>query len=116
VADRAQGLKMKVIGVDPFMTRERAAQLGIELVHLDELLTRADFITIHTPLTPETANIIDAAAFKKMKKSALLVNAARGGVVDEDALLDAIQSGEIAGAAMDVFVTEPLPKDHPFLT
>jgi D-3-phosphoglycerate dehydrogenase / 2-oxoglutarate reductase len=97
------------------MTRERAAQLGIELVHLDELLTRADCVTIHTPLTPETSNLIDAAAFKKMKKTALLVNAARGGIVDEDALLEAIESGEIAGAAMDVFVTEPLPADHPFL-
>jgi D-3-phosphoglycerate dehydrogenase / 2-oxoglutarate reductase len=115
VADRAQGLKMKVLGSDPFMTRERAAQLGIELVHLDELLTRADFVTLHTPLTAETTNLIDSAAFKKMKKTALLVNAARGGIVDEDALLQAIESGEIAGAAMDVFVTEPLPTDHPFL-
>src|SRR5690606_25084206 len=115
VADRAQGLKMKVIGMDPFMTRERAAELGIELVGFDELLERSDFITIHTPLTPETTNLIDAAALKKMKKTAYLVNAARGGIVDEQALQEALEAGEIAGAAMDVFVKEPLDADHPFL-
>lgn len=116
VADRAQGLKMKVIGMDPFMTRERAAQLGIELVSFEELLERSDFITIHTPLTPETSNLIDADALKKMKKTAYLVNAARGGIVDEAALQEALDAGEIAGAAMDVFVKEPLDADHPFLT
>ena len=115
VADRAQGLKMKVIGVDPVMSSERAAELGIELVELDELFKRADFLTIHAPLTPETNNMIDDAAFKKMKSSALLVNAARGGIVDEEALARAITAGEIAGAALDVFTKEPIDSDHPLL-
>jgi D-3-phosphoglycerate dehydrogenase len=112
VADRAQGLKMKVIGVDPVMSSERAAELGIELVELDDLFERADFVTIHTPLTPDTKNMIDDAAFKKMKSSALLVNAARGGIVDEEALARAITAGEIAGAALDVFTKEPIDSDH----
>ncbi len=115
VADRAQGLKMKVIGVDPVMSSERAAELGIELVELDVLFKRADFLTIHAPLTPETKNMIDDTAFKKMKSSALLVNAARGGIVDEEALARAINAGEIAGAALDVFSKEPIDSDHPLL-
>jgi D-3-phosphoglycerate dehydrogenase len=115
VADRAQGLKMKVIGVDPVMSSDRAAELGIELVELDELLTRADFLTIHAPLTPETKHMINDAAFEKMKSGALLVNAARGGIVDEDALARAITEGKIAGAALDVFGTEPIAPDHPLL-
>ena len=115
VADRAQGLKMKVIGVDPVMSSDRAAELGIELVELDELLTRADFLTIHAPLTPETKNMISDAAFEKMKSSALLVNAARGGIVDEEALARAITEGKIAGAALDVFAKEPIDPDHPLL-
>jgi len=115
VADRAQGLKMKVIGVDPVMSSDRAAELGIELVELDDLFKRADFLTIHAPLTPETKNMIDDAAFKKMKSSALLVNAARGGIVDEEALARAINAGEIAGAALDVFSKEPIDPDHPLL-
>ncbi len=110
VADRAQGLKMKVIGVDPVMSSDRAAELGIELVELDDLFKRADFLTIHAPLTPETKNMIDDAAFKKMKSSALLVNAARGGIVDEEALARAIAAGEIAGAALDVFTKEPIDR------
>ncbi len=115
VANRAQGLTMKVIGVDPFMTKDRAASLGIELVSFEELLRRSDFITLHTPLTPDTKNLFDDAAFAKMKPSALLINAARGGIVDEDALVRAIQEKKIAGAAFDVFVKEPVPADHPFL-
>ncbi|MDH3652931.1 MAG: phosphoglycerate dehydrogenase [Myxococcales bacterium] len=115
VADRAQGLKMKVIGVDPVMSSDRAAELGIELVELDDLFKRADFLTIHAPLTPETKNMIDDSAFKKMKSSALLVNAARGGIVDEEALARAITAGEIAGAALDVFSNEPIDPDHPLL-
>ncbi|MBC7174289.1 MAG: phosphoglycerate dehydrogenase, partial [Polyangiaceae bacterium] len=114
-ANRAQGLTMKVIGVDPFLTAEKAASLGIELVTLDELLRRSDFITIHTPLTPDTKHLINDEAFAKMKPSALLVNAARGGIVDEDALVRAIKEKKIAGAAFDVFVKEPLAADHPFL-
>ena len=116
VADRAQGLKLKVIGVDPLMSSDRAAELGIELVELDDLFKRADFLTIHAPLTPETNNMIDDAAFKKMKSSALLVNAARGGIVDEEALARAITAGEIAGAALDVFSKEPIDGDHPLLS
>lgn len=108
VADRAQGLKMKVIGTDPVMSSERAAELGIELVDFDELLSRADFITIHAPLTPETKNMFNEAAFDKMKGGALLVNAARGGIVDEEALADAITAGKIGGAALDVFDQEPI--------
>jgi D-3-phosphoglycerate dehydrogenase len=116
VADRAQGLKMKVIGVDPVMSSERAAELGIELVELDDLFKRADFLTIHAPLTPDTKNMINDAAFKKMKSSALLVNAARGGIVDEEALARAITAGEIAGAALDVFTKEPTDPDSPLLS
>ncbi len=115
VADRAQGLKMKVIGVDPVMSSERAAELGIELVELDELLKRADFLTIHAPLTPETKNMISDDAFERMKSSALLVNAARGGIVDEEALARAITDGKIAGAALDVFGKEPIDTDSPLL-
>ncbi|MCZ6806070.1 MAG: phosphoglycerate dehydrogenase [Deltaproteobacteria bacterium] len=115
VADRAQGLKMKVIGVDPVLSSERAAELGIELVELDELLSRADFITIHAPLTPDTKNLISDAAFDKMKDGALLVNAARGGIVDEEALARAITDGKIAGAALDVFGQEPIDPNNPLL-
>ena len=107
VADRAQGLKMKVVAFDPFIGREAAERLGVELCDLDQLLRQADFVTIHTPMTAETKGIIDAAALAKMKKGALLVNAARGGIVDEDALLAALESGHLGGAALDVFVKEP---------
>ncbi|MGB5810032.1 MAG: phosphoglycerate dehydrogenase [Polyangiales bacterium] len=115
VADRAQGLKMKVIGVDPVMSSERCAELGIELVSFEDLLSRADFITIHAPLTPDTKNLFDDAAFAKMKSGALLVNAARGGIVDEEALARAAKAGEIAGAALDVFSQEPIASDSPLL-
>jgi len=115
VANRAQGLKMKVIGTDPVMSSDRAAELGIELVELDELLKRADFLTIHAPLTPETKHMISDAAFEKMKSDALIVNAARGGIVDEEALARAIADGKIAGAALDVFGKEPIDADNPLL-
>jgi D-3-phosphoglycerate dehydrogenase len=107
VADRAQGLKMKVIAYDPFLTPERAQTIGVEKVELDELLKRADFITLHTPLTEQTRNIIDAAAIAKMKDGVRLINCARGGLVDEAALAEALKSGKVAGAAFDVFVEEP---------
>src|SRR6187397_1538913 len=107
VADRAVGLKMKVIAFDPFLSAERALDLGVEKVELDELLKRADFITLHTPLTEKTKNIIDAAAIAKMKKGVRIVNCARGGLVDEQALVDALNSKHVAGAAFDVFVEEP---------
>jgi len=115
VADRAAGLKMKVIGYDPILTREAAARLGIELVALDDLIARADFITVHTPLTSETRGLIGAAAFARMKKGVRIINCARGGIVDEKALADALASGKVAGAALDVFVEEPPPPDHPLL-
>ncbi|HUS69050.1 MAG TPA: phosphoglycerate dehydrogenase [Kofleriaceae bacterium] len=114
-ADRALGLKMKVLAYDPFIGREAAQRLGVELCDLDDLLTRADFITIHTPLTKETSGLIGADALAKMKKGALIVNAARGGIVDENALLAALESGHIAGAALDVFVEEPTPAGSPLV-
>ena len=107
VADRGIGLKMKVIAYDPFLSEERARDLGVEKVELDELFKRADFITLHTPLTEKTKNIIDAAAIKKMKKGVRIVNCARGGLVDEAALAEALKAGQVAGAAFDVFVEEP---------
>jgi D-3-phosphoglycerate dehydrogenase len=107
VADRALGLKMKVIAFDPYLSPERARDIGVEKVELDELFKRADFITLHTPLTDKTRNVIDAKALQKMKKGVRIVNCARGGLVDEQALRAALDSGHVAGAAFDVFVTEP---------
>jgi D-3-phosphoglycerate dehydrogenase len=107
VADRAIGLKMKVIAFDPFLSPERAVALGVEKVELDELLRRADFITLHTPLTDKTRNIIDAAALRKTRKGVRIINCARGGLVDERALAAALKSGQVAGAALDVFEVEP---------
>ena len=107
VAERAKGLKMRVIAFDPYLSPERAADLGIEKVELNELLARADFITLHTPLTNETRNIISADAINKMKKGARIINCARGGLVDEKALKAALDSGHLAGAALDVFEEEP---------
>src|SRR5258705_301625 len=107
VADRALGLRMKVIAFDPFLSPERAKDIGVEKVDLDDLFKRADFITLHTPLTEKTKNIIDAAALAKMKKGVRLINCARGGLVDEQALVAALNSGHVAGAAFDVFVEEP---------
>ncbi len=107
VADRARGLRMKVIAFDPFLTPERAVDLGIEKVTLDELLARADFITLHTPLTSETRNILSREAMAKTKKGVRIINCARGGLIDEAALKDALDSGQVGGAALDVFVEEP---------
>ena len=107
VADRAIGLKMKVIAYDPFLSEERARDLGVEKVELDTLFKRADFITLHTPLTDKTKNIIDAASIKKMKRGVRIINCARGGLVDETALAEALKSGQAAGAAFDVFIEEP---------
>jgi D-3-phosphoglycerate dehydrogenase len=98
---------MKVIGYDPFLSPERAKDLGVEKVELDELLKRADFITLHTPLTDKTKNILDAAALAKTKKGVRVINCARGGLVDEQALRAALDSKHVAGAAFDVFVEEP---------
>src|SRR5271156_2711340 len=107
VADRAIGMKMKAIAYDPFLSAERAMQLGVEKVELDELWRRADVVTLHTPLTDNTRNIINAAALAKTKKGVRIVNCARGGLVDEQALVDALNSKQVAGAAFDVFVEEP---------
>src|SRR5499433_2600290 len=107
VCDRAHGLRMKVIAYDPFLSPERARDLGIEKVDLETLLKRADFITLHTPLTDKTRNIIDAKAIAAMRKGVRIINCARGGLVDEQALREALDSGHVAGAAFDVFVEEP---------
>jgi D-3-phosphoglycerate dehydrogenase len=115
VAERAVGLKMQVIGFDPILTAEAAARIGVELVTLDELFRRADFITVHTPLTDDTRGLVGRAAFALMKKGVRIINCARGGIVDEQALHEAIAAGNVAGAALDVFVQEPPPPDHPLL-
>ena len=114
VADRAIGLRMKVIAFDPFLSPERAADLGVEKVDIDELFRRADFITLHTPLTDKTRNIINAGAIKHMKKGVRIINCARGGLVDESALYEALKNGQVAGAAFDVFVTEPATENALF--
>lgn len=115
VAERALGLKMKVLAYDPFISREVAQRFGVELGSFDEVLQRADFVTIHTPLTDETRGMINAQAFARMKRGVRLVNCARGGIVDEAALEAAIREGKVAGAALDVFEQEPVPPDHPLL-
>ncbi len=107
VAERAHGLRMKVVAFDPFLSPERALDLGVEKVELPELFRRADFITLHTPLTDKTKNIIDAKALAKMKPSVRIINCARGGLVDEQALRAALDKGQVAGAAFDVFTEEP---------
>ncbi|MCC3245847.1 phosphoglycerate dehydrogenase [Methylocystis sp. WRRC1] len=107
VAERALGLKMRVIAFDPFLTEERAQALGVEKVELDDLLARADFITIHTPLTAQTKNILSAEALAKTRKGVRVINCARGGLLDEAALRKALDDGHVAGAALDVFATEP---------
>jgi D-3-phosphoglycerate dehydrogenase / 2-oxoglutarate reductase len=111
VADRALGLKMKVIAYDPFLSPERALEIGVEKVELLELITRADFITLHTPLTDKTRDIIGEAAISRMKKGVRIINCARGGLVNEDALYNALVSKHVAGAALDVFEVEPAT-DH----
>jgi D-3-phosphoglycerate dehydrogenase len=107
VAERALALKMKVIAYDPFLSPERAVKLGVEKVELDDLLARADLISLHTPLTDKTRNILSAEALAKTKKGVIVVNAARGGLVDEGALRAGLESGHVAAAGFDVFVTEP---------
>jgi D-3-phosphoglycerate dehydrogenase / 2-oxoglutarate reductase len=107
VAHRMQAFGMNIIAYDPYLQPAKAAQLGVELVELDELLKRSDFITIHLPKTKETANLIGVEALKKVKKEVRIINAARGGVLDEAALYDAITEGRVAGAGLDVYVTEP---------
>ena len=115
VARRALGLRMQVIAYDPYLTQEVAQRIGAEVVERDQLLARADFISIHTPLTAETRNFLGPAEFAMMKAGVRLINCARGGVINEEALVAAIRQGKVAVAALDVFEKEPLPKDHPLL-
>src|SRR5688572_10308628 len=112
VADRALGLRMKVVAYDPFLSPERAVEMGVEKVELDDLLARADFITLHTPLTDQTRNILSADNLAKTKKGVRIVNCARGGLIDEAALKELLESGHIGGAALDVFREEPA-KENP---
>jgi D-3-phosphoglycerate dehydrogenase len=113
VVRRAQGLGMQVIAYDPYVTPEYASQRGVRMVTLEALLAESDFLTVHVPLTPQTTNLIDRAQLQKMKPTARILNVARGGVINEEALAAAIDAGEIAGAALDVFAEEPLAADSP---
>lgn len=112
VAARAQGLKMRVIAADPFLSPDRAERLGIDRLELDVLLERADFISLHTPLTESTRNILNARTLARTRRGVRIVNCARGGLIDEQALYEALQSGQVAGVALDVFGAEP-PGSHP---
>ena len=115
VAKIAKGFGMNIFAFDPFVSVEQAKDFGFELGTLDDVFSKADFLTIHTPVTDDTRNIIGKDAFAKMKKGVRLVNCARGGLVDETALLEAIENGTVAAAALDVFLTEPLSLDSPLL-
>ncbi|MGQ9922003.1 MAG: phosphoglycerate dehydrogenase [Desulfobacca sp.] len=114
VASRAQGLKMRILGYDPFVKKEMVTSCGVEVVSLDELFARSDFITLHTPKTKDTAHLINREAFKKMKRGVMIINCARGGLIDEEALQEALEEGIVAGAALDVFEKEP-PVGSPLL-
>ncbi len=115
VASRARGLGMNVVAYDPFVTPESLLDAELEFASLDQVYARADFLTVHTPLTPETRGIIGVEAFAKMKQGVRIINCARGGLVDEAALVDALVCGKVAGAALDVFAEEPPPTNHPLL-
>mmetsp|Transcript_28774 Transcript_28774/g.54612 ORF Transcript_28774/g.54612 Transcript_28774/m.54612 type:complete len:532 (-) Transcript_28774:62-1657(-) len=114
VCDRARGLKMKVLAFDPFLGEEKAAKMGVEKVELDDLIQRADFITLHVPKTEQTANMITAERIAMMKPGVRIINCARGGLVDEAALAEALKSGHVAGAAFDVFAEEPAKENALF--
>jgi D-3-phosphoglycerate dehydrogenase len=116
VASRARAFGMSIVAFDPFLAPEQARDWDVELAPLNEVLSRADFLTIHTPLTEETRGLIDRDAFALMKKGVRVINCARGGLVDEGALYEAIKSGTVAGAALDVFVNEPPAADHPLIS
>ncbi|KAA9007196.1 phosphoglycerate dehydrogenase [Paenibacillus spiritus] len=116
VAKRAKAFGMSILAFDPFLTEERAEKMEVKLATVDDIVRNADFITVHTPLTPQTRNMISRPQFEVMKKGMRIVNCARGGVIDELALVEAIDSGIVAGAAFDVFEKEPPQADHPFLT
>ncbi|HSE97562.1 MAG TPA: phosphoglycerate dehydrogenase [Blastocatellia bacterium] len=116
VAERARAFGMEIVAYDPYFTREASRELGIDMVGLDELFARSDFITLHTPLTEDTRKLIDRAAIEKMKRGVRIINCARGGLIDEQALAEAINSGKVAGAALDVFEKEPVQPDNPLLS
>lgn len=115
VAERARGLRMRVIATDPWVTPRKGQELGVEMVDLDTLLAAADVVTLHVPAVDWTKGILSAANVAKLKKGAILINAARGGLVDERAVAEAVRSGQLYGAAFDVFAEEPLAKDSPLL-
>ena len=115
VVRRALALEMKVIAFDPFISKEAAEKIGVELVSLEELYKRADFISIHTPMTDETRNLLNASTLAELKKGVRIVNCARGGIINEADLAEAIKSGHVAGAALDVFEVEPPAKDNPLV-
>lgn len=115
VADRAVGLRMKVIAFDPFLTDEAAQKIGVRKVELEELIQTSDYITLHVPKTEKTANLLNAAAFAKMKKGVYIINCARGGIINELDLAAAIEQGIVAGAALDVFEKEPVDPNNPLL-
>ena len=115
VAERAAGLRMKVTGYDPFIAAESIARMGVEPSSLEEIFAKSDFITVHVPLTPETQGLINSNAFAKMKNGVRIINCARGGIVDEKDLAEAIREGKVAGAALDVYVDEPPSPDHPLV-
>lgn len=113
VAKRARAFGMSVLVYDPYLVSERARELDVQLASLDDVLAKSDVISVHVPLTEKTAGLIGSAQFARMKQGALLLNVARGGVVDEEALLEALQAKKLAGAALDVYEQEPLPRDSP---
>lgn len=114
VVKRMKSFNMHILGYDPFLSTERMRELGVEACTVDEICERADFLTVHTPLSPETKDLINTERFNKMKKTARIVNCARGGIINEEALFEALKSKRIAGAALDVFVAEPLAADSPY--
>lgn len=114
VVKRMKAFGMTILGYDPFISDDRMRQIGVESCGVDEMCEKADFLTVHTPLSPETKDLINAARLSKMKKSARIINCARGGIINEDDLLDALRKGVIAGAALDVFTNEPIPEDSDF--
>jgi D-3-phosphoglycerate dehydrogenase / 2-oxoglutarate reductase len=115
VAVKAMGLGMRVVAYDPFADKDAAAKMGVVLLTLDELLQTADVVSLHTTTTPETTNLINRQSLAKMRRGAILINTGRGALVDEDAVCEALDSGHLYGAGLDVFKTEPLPLDNPLL-
>ena len=113
IAKRAQAFEMETIGYDPYITEERAKSMGVEVVDLEGIIAKADIVTVHMPLTPETRGMFNAENIARMKKGVRFVNCARGGIIDEQALADAVKSGQVAGAVVDVFTSEPLAEDNP---